>query len=187
MARGLRLLIIAALAGSLAAPAVAEVYEIGDDGVMVQLDKPVARPIVRLKPRRDLSVGERAQTYRPFVASAGQTYEVSPALIDAIARTESGYNQAARSPARAAGIMQLMPGTARAMGVDSSDARDNIRGGVAYLRLLLNRFDGDVVRTIAAYNAGPAAVERARGVPRFPETKAYVAAVLARLADAATE
>jgi len=183
----LRLLTFAAIAGTLAVPAAAEVYEVGDDGVMVQLDKPVARPGVRLKPHSRPSISARAETYRPFIARAGQTYEVSPALIDAIARTESGYNQAARSPVRAAGIMQLMPRTARAMGVDSSDARDNIRGGVAYLRLLLNRFDGDVVRTIAAYNAGPAAVERAGGVPRFPETRAYVAAVLARLADAAVE
>ena len=86
---------------------------------------------------------------------------------------------------RAASIMQLMPGTARAMGVEPFDPAANIRGGTAYLRLLLNRFDGDVVRTVAAYNAGPSAVIRAGGVPRIPETVSYVAAVMDRLAAAA--
>lgn len=81
--------------------------------------------------------------------------------------------------------MQLMPKTAAELNVDRFDGYDNIRGGTAYLRTLLNRFNGDIVRTIAAYNAGPGAVDRAGGVPRYPETIAYVNRVLDRLADAA--
>ena len=81
--------------------------------------------------------------------------------------------------------MQLMPGTARELGVDPRDPAANIRGGTAYIRKLLNRFDGDLVRTIAAYNAGPNAVIKAGGVPRYRETQAYVASVMNRLAASA--
>ena len=180
-----RLAAAAAIATMLATPACADVFEVGDDGVTTRID---VRPAAPAAPRRAVDAGRplvARATYAPFVATAAQRYEVSPALIDAIAVTESRYRQSAVSPRRATGVMQLMPATARALGVDRTDARDNIRGGTAYLRLLLNRFDGDVVRTVAAYNAGPGAVERAGGVPRIAETQAYVAAVLARLAASA--
>ena len=169
----------------IASPAAAAVFEIGDDGTMVRLDAPVAAaslPHVRLTAD---TITARASAFRPDVARAGSQYEVSPALIDAIARVESHYDPQARSRAKAMGIMQLMPATARDMGVSTADPAANIRGGTAYLRLLLNRFDGDVVRTVAAYNAGPAAVVRAKGIPRFPETVAYVASVMDKLAAAA--
>ena len=172
-----------------AAPCAAAVYEVGDDGTMVRVDPPPPpRPasysaIPRREPRQTTSA--RAGQFRPAVVSAGAQYAVSPALIDAIAHVESRYNPAAVSRVRATGIMQLMPGTARELGVDPRDPAANIRGGTAYLRMLLNRFDGDVVRTIAAYNAGPNAVARAGGVPNYPETRAYVAAVLGRLSGAA--
>ena len=74
-----------------------------------------------------------------------------------------------------------MPGTARALGVDPSDSRQNYRGGAAYLHRLLIRYDGDLVKSLAAYNAGPGVVDRYGGVPPYPETRAYVAAVLERL------
>ncbi len=176
-----------AFAGAVTAPAAAAVYEVGADGSVERLDTQAA-PEVHAVPRRIRNGGGTSapsQAYRPYVAEAASRYEVSPALVDAIAHTESRYNQAAVSRTGAAGIMQLMPGTARDLGVDSHDAQSNIRGGTAYLRLLLNRFDGDVVRTIAAYNAGPAAVARAGGIPRYRETVNYVSAVLDRLADAA--
>ena len=83
------------------------------------------------------------------------------------------------------GVMQLMPATAQSLGVDAAAPDQNIRGGTAYVRQLLNHFDGDLVRTVAAYNAGPAAVARAGGVPGYRETRAYVAAVMDRLAGAA--
>ena len=170
----------------LAAPATATVYEVGEDGVVEQLDVPVAVVAVPYRtPRVGGTVTARARAFRPDVDLAGQRYEVSPALIDAIAHVESRYNPTAVSRAKAAGIMQLMPGTARALGVNPRDPAANIRGGTAYLRQLLDRFDGDVVRTIAAYNAGPGAVVRAGGVPRYPETVAYVASVMDHLAAAA--
>lgn len=168
-----------------AVPVTAAVYEVGDDGTMERLDVYVAPPPVRSAGRRDTASSPRAAAYRPLVAQAARQYEVSPALVDAIAHTESHYNQAAVSRAGAVGVMQLMPGTARTLGIDSRDAAANIRGGTAYLRLLLNRFDGDIVRTIAAYNAGPGAVSRAGGIPRYRETVLYVSKVLDRLADAA--
>lgn len=181
----LRLAIAALFA--FAAPASAAVYEVDDDGAVSRIDTqvpPPARKPVAVRSRAT-GISPRASTYRPYVAAAATQYELSPALIDAIAHTESRYNQAAVSRVGAAGIMQLMPGTARGLGVDAGDAASNIRGGTAYLRQLLNTFDGDVVRTIAAYNAGPAAVKRAGGIPRYPETVAYVSKVLDRLADAA--
>ena len=165
-----------------AAPASAAVYEVDDDGTMERLDTP---PPVRAVAPRPVATAARARDFRPQVTSAGQRYEVSPALIDAIAHVESRYNPAAVSHTNARGIMQLMPGTARDLGVDASDPAANIRGGTAYLRALLNRFDGDLVRTIAAYNAGPGAVARSGGVPNYPETIAYVASVMNRLSAAA--
>lgn len=172
--------------GALEAPAAAVVYEVGEDGMMSRIDTDIAaRHPTPHRVRNTNASSARSQVYRPYVAAAASQYEVSPALIDAIAHAESRYDQRAVSPVGAAGIMQLMPATARALGVDRGDASANIRGGTAYLRQLLDKFDGDVVRTIAAYNAGPAAVVRARGVPRYPETIAYVSTVLDRLADAA--
>ncbi len=166
----------------LLSPAVhAAVFEVGSDGSVERLDAPVPP---RAAPAHVpvAATAPRAQAFRPAVDRAARQYEVSPALVDAIAHVESRYDPKAVSPAHAVGIMQLMPATAQGLGVAAADPAANIRGGTAYLRLLLNRFDGDIVRTIAAYNAGPAAVARARGVPRFPETVAYVAAVLNRLA-----
>lgn len=172
-----------------ATPAGAAVFEVGDDGTVERLDAPLRPAAAVPSPlpvaRRSLTAATRARAFAPDVVRAGDRYAVSPALIDAIAHVESRYDPAAVSRARAAGIMQLMPGTARDLGVDPRDPAANIRGGTAYLRQLLNRFDGDVVRTIAAYNAGPGAVARAGGVPNYPETRAYVAQVLAHLASAA--
>jgi soluble lytic murein transglycosylase-like protein len=78
--------------------------------------------------------------------------------------------------------MQLMPSTASQLGVQAADLKENIRGGAVYLKQLLGRFDNDLVLTLAAYNAGPAAVQKYGGVPPYRETKAYVSAILARLA-----
>lgn len=120
--------------------------------------------------------------YRPAIEAAAARYGLSPAFLDAVARAESGYDPGAVSPAGAIGVMQLMPRTARDLGVDPRDPRQNILGGAAYLRQLLDRFDGDIDRALAAYNAGPGAVERRAGVPPYRETRAYVAANLDRLA-----
>lgn len=170
-----------------AVPATAAVYEVSADGSVERLDAATAVPAIgnRSSATRSVTASTNARKFQPLVAHAGAQYGVSPALIDAIAHVESRYNPGAVSPAKAVGIMQLMPATAREMGVDARDAGANIRGGTAYLRHLLDRFDGDLVRTIAAYNAGPGAVIKAGGVPNYRETRVYVAAVLDRLAASA--
>ena len=100
-------------------------------------------------------------------------------LVQAVIQVESGYQERARSRKGAMGLMQLMPGTARAMGVmDPFDPRQNVLGGTRYLRVLANRFGGDLVLTIAAYNAGEGAVDKYRGIPPYAETRRYVQRVL---------
>jgi len=112
---------------------------------------------------------------------------VDPALARAVAHQESGFDPAARSPKGALGVMQLMPGTAKDLGVDPLDVSQNIAGGVKYLAQLSQRYGGDRERTLAAYNAGPGAVEKFRGVPPFPETRGYVATILRTLGPAEAE
>lgn len=98
---------------------------------------------------------------------------VSPDLIRAVVRAESGGNPRAVSSKGALGLMQLMPGTARSLGVDALNPVENLEGGVRYLRSLAAKY-GDLDRTLAAYNAGPGAVDRWHGVPPYPETRDYV-------------
>ena len=108
-------------------------------------------------------------------------YSLSPALLEALVWQESRWRHDAVSPKGALGLTQLMPATARELGVDPLDPVANLEGGARYLRSLLDRFDGDLVKALAAYNAGPGRVERANGIPAIRETQGYVAAILARL------
>ena len=121
--------------------------------------------------------------WRPAVTTLAHKYDISPALLEAVVWQESRWNPAATSPKGAHGLAQLMPGTARQLGVDPRDPVANLEGGARYLRMQLDAFDGDVEKALAAYNAGPGRVKRAGGVPRIAETRSYVAAIMARLAD----
>ena len=120
--------------------------------------------------------------YAGKVAELSAKYDLSPTLIEALVWQESRWNAAAVSPKGAQGLAQLMPGTARYLGVDPRDPYANLEGGARYLREQLNRFDGDLEKALAAYNAGPGRVARAGGIPRIRETQHYVAAIMTRLA-----
>jgi hypothetical protein len=109
------------------------------------------------------------------VNSASATYHLDPDLVNSVIHAESGFNAHAVSPKGARGLMQLMPGTANQLGVDDAfDPQSNVDGGSRYLRELLERYNFDLVKALAAYNAGPLRVEQYQGVPPFRETRAYV-------------
>jgi len=165
--------LVAALALS-ANAACAQVFEVSD-GALRRVDvaprpaRPAARPIA------------------VEVKAAAARYGLAPELLDAVARQESGYRAGAVSQAGAVGVMQLMPATARNLGVDPRNPIENLNGGAAYLKAQLVRFDGRIDLALAAYNAGPEAVLRHAGVPPYRETRAYVVATLRRLAEASRE
>ena len=110
--------------------------------------------------------------------TSAQRNGVDPALVRAVALAESGMNQNEISDAGAIGVMQLMPGTAAALGVDPYDKAQNIEGGVRFLRQMLDQFGGNVPNALAAYNAGPGAVQRYGGIPPYKETQNYVGRIL---------
>lgn len=113
--------------------------------------------------------------YREAINAAANEFGVDPALVRAVIHAESAFNPDALSPRGAQGLMQLMPETARELGVQQAMvATQNIFGGVNYLARMLKRFNGDIKLAAAAYNAGPGAVGRYGGVPPYAETKAYV-------------
>ena len=121
--------------------------------------------------------------YAKTLEQVALSYDLSPRLLEALIWQESRGNPAAVSRAGAVGLTQLMPATARQLGVDPRDPAQNMAGGAAYLRQQLNRFNGDLEKALAAYNAGPGRVETAGGVPSIPETKAYVRSIVTRLAS----
>jgi soluble lytic murein transglycosylase-like protein len=121
--------------------------------------------------------------WRARVAELAIRFDLSPALIEALVWQESRWRTNAVSPAGARGLAQLMPATARELGVDPDDPFSNLEGGARYLREQLDRFHGDVEKALAAYNAGPGRVMAAGHVPNIPETQNYVASIMGRLSD----
>ena len=120
---------------------------------------------------KDLDAGK----YDNFIVSMGRKYRLDPPLIKAVIRAESAWNPRAISRAGAQGLMQLMPGTSKDMDVDDPfDPAQNIEAGTRYLRSMLDKFNGDLVIALAAYNAGPRAVEKYGGVPPYGETRRYI-------------
>ena len=126
------------------------------------------------KSRSDVSDPELVRT----IHAAAAKYAVDPKLVSAVAEVESGGNQSAVSSTGAVGVMQLMPETAAGLGVNPYDMKSNVEGGTKYLREMLDTFDGDVKKAVAAYNAGPNAVKAYGGIPPYAETQNYVNNVL---------
>ena len=185
-----------------AAPAHADVMEIGPAGprwlsgalAVEKAVEPVAAGDA-LELTADLAIPPEAiadaarqagvvpSIYAAKVAELARRFDLSPTLIEALVWQESRWRADAVSPVGARGLAQLMPGTARYLGVDAGDPFANLEGGARYLREQLDRFDGDIEKALAAYNAGPGRVIKAGGIPRIRETQGYVAAIMGRLSN----
>lgn len=136
-----------------------------------------AKPVAKTSGARDTAAPPDS-AYIDVIREAAGKYGVDPKLVSAVAEVESGFEQGAISATGAVGVMQLMPETAASLGVNPYDATQNINGGARYLRQMLDTFDGDLRKAVAAYNAGPEAVKEYGGVPPYGETQRYVSSVL---------
>jgi soluble lytic murein transglycosylase-like protein len=183
---------------AISSPAYSQVLEITPDGTLLRRDgagaatweladpsaaKPVEESNAPQLPVEAITNPGRAQVPSRFAAMverAATLAGISPVLLSALVWKESRWNAAALSPKGAMGLTQLMPGTARELGVDPSDPFQNLVGGARYFRQVLDQFDYDVEKALAAYNAGPSRVRKSNGVPRIGETQLYVASILQR-------
>ncbi|MBI2688211.1 MAG: lytic transglycosylase domain-containing protein [Acidobacteria bacterium] len=119
---------------------------------------------------------------KPIIDREAGKYKVDAKLVQAVIEAESAYSPCAVSPAGALGLMQLMPSTAESLQVaDAFDPSQNITAGTRFLKQMLDRYGGDIAKALAAYNAGPARVDAAGGIPPIPETQEYVRKILGRL------
>jgi soluble lytic murein transglycosylase-like protein len=193
---------VAAVVG--ASPASAQVMEIGEDGtvsvrtgagaanfevVTPASDKVVdntGAPIVPAFAFTAVSPAPVPPRYAGVLMQAAAAANISPTLLSALVWQESRWNAQALSPKGAMGLAQLMPATARYLGVNPADPVANLHGGARYLRQLLDQFDGNVEKALAAYNAGPGRVRSAGGVPAIAETQNYVSSIVRRIAASST-
>ncbi len=141
---------------------------------------PPTKPIAEARPATASPSQTVATASIPeIVNSASATHHLDPDLVNSVIHAESGFNVRARSPKGAQGLMQLMPSTAGQLGVmNAFDPKANVGGGTQYLRQLLEQYNFDLVKALAAYNAGPQRVDKYRGVPPYSETRAYVAKIV---------
>jgi soluble lytic murein transglycosylase-like protein len=185
IAQGLVTLFALALAPQIAR---ADVLEIGDDGrVIVQSGFGISvagDQSASASGRRHAHTAPSAAV-RDAIASASSSYEISPALVTAVARRESAFDPSTVSPKGARGVMQLMPSTQGKWCRGACSPAENVSAGAAYLKSLLARYHGDIALALAAYNAGPAAVDRFGGVPPYRETTAYLDDIFANLSTSA--
>ncbi len=167
------------------APAVAQIYAWRDaNGTLVLSDRKLDEPVAvfevagapSMRTTRPSAANDSAAAYEPLVLEHASKQSIRPELVFAVIQVESGFNPRAVSPKGAMGLMQLMPATARDLGIhDPYDPDDNIRGGTTYLRQLLDKYSGNEELALAAYNAGPGTVDRyGRQVPPYRETRDYV-------------
>jgi len=163
------------------ATAGAQVLEVAPDGSVHELGAAAVRqPAVATRQEPTSCTGSELRA--AFEAAAAR-HDLSVDLLMSVARAESGCDTDVVSPAGAIGVMQLLPDTARELGVDPRDPRQNIEGGAAYLRQQIDRFGGRLDLALAAYNAGPAPVARRDAVPPYAETRRYVGRNLDQLAE----
>lgn len=125
-------------------------------------------------------IPKKALPWQPTIQWIAAKAGVHPAFVNAVIEQESGFNPSARSSAGAIGLMQIMPGTARSLGINPNDPMQNLWGGIWYLSNLLRAYSGNPALALAAYNAGPGNVAKYGGIPPFRETQAYVPSVLRR-------
>ena len=129
--------------------------------------------------KKDPAISIKSERIKQAVASAARKHNLPPALVLGVIKQESGFNPTAKSHCGAQGLMQLMPQTAKHLGVkDPTNIEQNIDGGCRYLRQMMDQFGGDTKLALAAYNAGPTRVTQYKGIPPFAETKNYVSSVM---------
>ena len=190
-----------AVASLIPLPAQADVLEIGPGGEAQWIAGPIAEstpqfagPLAEVPAeialvadyaasRPSLAAQMVPAAYAAKIHELAARFDLSPALLEAVVWQESRWRANAVSPVGARGLAQLMPGTARELGVNPDDPFANLEGGARYLRQQLDRFDGDVEKALAAYNAGPGRVIAAGGIPAIRETQMYVASVMGRLSN----
>jgi soluble lytic murein transglycosylase-like protein len=206
MRRSRRLMTVAAgvVACFVASPSIAQVMDIAPDGtvsvrqgagasnwevITPASDKTVDQdgaPIVPSYAYSNLTPIVAPPQFAAALSQAAAAANISPTLLSAVVWQESRWNPQAISPKGAMGLAQLMPATARYLGVNPADPVQNLVGGARYLRMLLDQFDGNVEKALAAYNAGPGRVRSAGGVPAIAETRNYVSSIVSRISASST-